>query len=138
MECKICQKNLEVYSEGKLTSDISYQIKTHLNQCSECAEKYQLLTITEKVITKEKETLSNPFLSTRIMSAITELENTKVPIYRRTLQPILLAASITIAVVFGVLAGSLYKPAKAQNIIPEELVYINDAGLESLAIYDNQ
>jgi len=139
MNCKECQNSLNEYLDKKLDDTSYLQVAKHLNDCHACTRQYALITIAENVINEEKQIPSNPFLATRVMAAIKKRQvRGKMPVYRRTLQPLFIAASLAIAIVFGVLAGSMYKPVASHQNVPEELVYINDATLESLAVYDNQ
>lgn len=139
MNCKECQNSLNEYLDKKLDDTAYLQVTKHLTDCHACGRQYALVTIAENVINEEKQIPSNPFLATRVMAEIKNQQvRVKIPVYQRTLQPLFIAASLTIAIAFGVLAGNMYKPVASQQNVPEELVYINDATLESLAVYDNQ
>jgi len=135
MNCSSCQKQLESYINGNLSGDILKSLKTHLEECEECHQVYTSMVITDKVINREKELKVNPFISTRIMEHINQQE--KVSVNRsfgwsRVLQPMLLTASVALALYIGISAGNLYQNTTAQNSIPEELMLMDDASMESL------
>jgi hypothetical protein len=111
------------------------QLKAHLNSCPGCAESYTLYLTALKVIDEERQVTSNPFLATRIMAAIEDLEKDAknveyLPAWKRILQPALLSVSILVAVGVGILAGGALSPSTENNYLPVELTYLNDADLE--------
>ena len=61
-------------------------------------------------------------------------------VFMRSLKPkpLLVAASIVLALFLGVLAGSFYQPANIAEQVPEELLYLNDAEMESLTYFMNE
>lgn len=88
----------------------------------------------------EKELKSNPFLVTRIMSGIEELEQNhesyqRIPAYQHILKPALLSISIAAAIFIGVLVGNIYLPKQSINKLPVEMTYMNDAALESVDLF---
>ena len=88
MNCQLCQKELDAYQEGILPEGIRTQVMAHLESCKNCAQSYQLISIADKVMNEEKSMQSNPFLVTRIMSGIEELEQNResllpVPAYQK-------------------------------------------------------
>jgi predicted anti-sigma-YlaC factor YlaD len=138
MNCQTCQKELGFYLQGKLPEDMKVQVEEHLKECKECTEEYLLINVSERVISEEKQKESNPFLATRIMAAIDQKqESYKVPVYSKLLKPVLISISIAVAIMLGVLEGDLYKPAQT-NKIPAELVYMDDAAIESVNMFSNQ
>jgi predicted anti-sigma-YlaC factor YlaD len=142
MNCNFCIEQLDDYRDGKLTEDDSIQVKTHLENCADCMEVYKLLVLTELVISEEKNTESNPFLVTRIISKINQSEKTlnqfdKIPVYQSVLKPVLVTISIVAAIFFGVIIGREYNSPIRSTNIPVELLYINDATLESIDFLSN-
>ena len=96
--------------------------------------------LANKVMEAEKETLSNTFLVTRIMSGIEEMDNkgetySQHTAYLKALKPILISVSLAAAIFIGILIGNIYFPADSTRKIPVELSYMNDAALESVEIY---
>lgn len=140
MNCQLCQKELDAYQEGILPEGIRIQVETHLGECKACAESFQLVSLANKVMDAEKEIKSNPFLVTRIMAGIEELEQNqvsyqRVPAYRSVLKPALISVSIAAAIFIGVLVGNIYLPTQLINKLPVEMTYMNDAALESVELF---
>ena len=141
MNCQLCQKELDAYCEGRSPADTRTQVETHLGVCKKCAESYKLQTLAERIIKKEKELLPNPFLQTRIMAQIENLEtvrNRAIPTYMQVLRSAIMATSLAAAIFFGVMMGSYYKPAGRGTTIPIELALIDDAAIESVDILSNE
>ncbi len=135
MNCSSCQKQLESFIAGSLSGDIQENLKIHLEECEECHRVYTAMVISNKVISQEKELKANPFISTRIMEHINQQEEVSVSRsfgWSRVLQPMLLTASVALALYIGISAGNLYQNTTAQNSIPEELMLMDDASMESL------
>lgn len=143
MNCNLCKQELEAYLEGRLPESTWVQIKTHLESCSDCTAIYQMETIANRVIADEKQVQSNPFLATRVMAGIEAMEQQSInqesiPVYRKALKPAFVTLSVVAAVLIGVFAGNSYQPSQQQRI-PVELIYMNDALLESVNLWsDNQ
>ena len=141
MNCQLCQKELDAYREARLPNDTRTQVEIHLGVCKKCADSYKLQTLAERVIKQEKELLPNPFLKTRIMAQIENLEsipNRAIPTYILVLRPAIIATSLAAAIFFGVMMGIIYKPAGRVKAIPLELALIDDATIESVDILSNE
>lgn len=141
MNCQLCQKELDAYREGRLPTDTLAQVEIHLEVCKKCAEIYNLQTLAERIINKEKELLPNPFLQTRIMAQIENLETSHyraIPTYIRVLRQAIIATSLAAAIFSGVMMGSIYKPAGNGKATPVELALINDATIESVDFLSNE
>jgi predicted anti-sigma-YlaC factor YlaD len=141
MNCQLCQKESEAYLGGGLPSVTRTQVEDHLGECKDCAEYYNLQALAESVINSEKELLPNPFLQTRIMARIEELEistNRVIPVYVRALRPAIIAISMAAAVFFGVTMGNISKPAAGTDEIPVELALIDDSRIESVDVLSNE
>lgn len=135
MNCQLCQKAADAYHEGKLPGDMKTQVEAHLEVCEKCRKSFKLQILADRVISHEKELISNPFLSTRIMARIETLETPDyitVPLYRRVLRPALMTVSLVAAILFGILIGRIYKPNTTGSQIPVELALIDDAAIESV------
>ena len=140
MNCQLCQKELDAYHEGTLPDGIRIQVESHLEDCKACAESFHLVSIANKVMDAEKGLNSNPFLITRIMAVIEELEQSResyqrIPVYQRILKPALISVSVAAAMFIGVLVGNIYFPSQAINKLPVEMTYMNDATLESVDLF---
>jgi len=143
MNCQLCQKKLDAYREGKMPDGMKIQVELHLENCEECAEYYQMAIIADKVMNEEKNEQSNPFLSTRIMADIEELEHQKaivrsIPKYKKVLKPALISISVAAAIFLGVFMGNIYNPIQTSKSIPIEMAYMNDAALESVNMFSNE
>lgn len=139
MNCQLCQKELDAYQEGILPEGIRTQVEAHLESCENCAQCYQLIRIADKVMDEEKSMQFNPFLVTRIMSGIEELEQNResfqpVPVYQKMVKTLIVSVSMAAAIFIGVVAGSNYTPTQPANKLPIEMTYMNDAALESVEL----
>lgn len=109
--------------------------------CEACKKNVQLVNFADRIMDEEKEVTANPFLATRIMASIEDLENRSekkhLPVFQQIMRPVLVSISIAAAAFFGVLSGSMYQPGSAVGKIPVELSYMNDASLESIALFAN-
>lgn len=83
----------------------------------------------EELIRREKETVPNPYLSTRVMAKIEGLkqERGKAPLW----QTITLAAGFAAAILMGVSLGNSY----VENGTPDIALNINDRQIENLSYY---
>jgi predicted anti-sigma-YlaC factor YlaD len=143
MNCQLCQKELEEYREGRLPEGIRAQVEKHLNNCKTCADIYNLESIAFKVFVHEKEIQSNPFLATRIMAQIKEMENKKstiesVPAFQRIIKPALIGISVSVALFAGVIMGNLYSSGETGKAIPVEMAYMDDASMEAINLFSNE
>ena len=140
MNCQLCQNEFDAYREGTLPDGTRIQVEKHLKSCSVCFECFQLLTLANEVMDAESKVQSNPFLVTRIMSGIEEMEQKSrshqhISAYQKVLRPILISASLAAAIFTGVLVGSAYLSTESERKIPVELSYLNDAALESVDLF---
>lgn len=140
MNCQLCQKELDPYREGILPEGIKAQVETHLRDCKACAESDQLLRLADKVVEEEKRLQSNPFLITRIMSGIEELEQSResyqpIPVFYKVFNSVMIGVSVAAAIFIGVVVGDNYSPVHPNNNLPIEMTYMNDAALESVEMF---
>lgn len=139
MNCKSCIQQMEPYLEGNMPDRARIQVEEHLASCEECTVVYRTWTLADRIMNEEKTTLANPFLASRIMASIEQMDdvraNRRNPFLQRVLKPVLVSASIAAAAFFGVLSGSLYQTDSANGTFPVELSYLNDATLESVDFY---
>ena len=141
MNCQLCQKELEAYREGILPSDMKTQVESHLETCEKCKQIYSLQILADKVIITEKELDPDPFLVTRVMAQIENLEEQEYEsgiMLTRILRPVMVTILLAGAVFFGILLGNLSRPAGSREKIPVELALINDSALESVIILSNE
>lgn len=141
MNCQLCRKEIDAYRGGKLPADMMTQVESHLKTCEACAEVLRLQAIADRVMNHEKETQSDPFLSTRVMALINnneEQEYNKRTVFTMLLKPVLITVSMAAAIFIGVLMGNLSYPGRNSEPIPVELALIDDATIESLNILTNE
>jgi predicted anti-sigma-YlaC factor YlaD len=140
MNCRSCQEKSEAYRNGSLPDDIRNQVEIHLKECNECSGSYRLFTIAEKVISEEKEFQSNPFLATRIMAQIENMENLMnqpVPVFTRIMRPLLMIISLAAAIFLGFIIGNMAVSSADNKVIPAELTLMDDAAIESVYLLSN-
>jgi predicted anti-sigma-YlaC factor YlaD len=140
MNCKSCRNELDEYLGGRLTEKTRKEVEQHLGECSTCSLLLSRLRLADQVIESERNTESNPFLSTRVMAAIDSIENSRMvkplPSFAgKFLKPALITISVTAAVFLGILAGNIGRNYLAASQIPEEIVYLNDSDMESVSLY---
>jgi len=133
MNCQSCQKESEAYRANKLSADKRTQVEAHLEICKDCVNNYSIGSIIDTVINREKETISNPFLATRVMAVLETRENgsmVRKSIFNRVLRPAIITISMAAAILSGVMLGNIYQV----NIkpLPFEISLIDDSTIESL------
>lgn len=139
MNCSTCQENMSGYLSENLSEDLMNSVQKHLEVCYTCNAVYSAQMLTDKVIESEVSVQSNPFLSTRIMSEIDKQgmevkRNVFSTVFQKMLQPALITLSLTAAVIIGIVVGQIYLSSDVNRSIPEELVYLDDASIESLSL----
>jgi predicted anti-sigma-YlaC factor YlaD len=137
----MCQKVSDSYHEEKLSDDMKVQVDAHLETCKDCREQYNVESLAYRIIDEEKEAEFNPFLATRIMSQIENLETERkqtIPIYEKLLRPALITGLLCIALISGVTIGNLTNPEGYKESIPEELALIDDSSIESVDLLLNE
>jgi predicted anti-sigma-YlaC factor YlaD len=141
MNCQLCKNLSEAYAEGSLTSDTKSKVEAHIADCEECREVFRLQSLAGSIIKHEKETVSNPFLATRVMALIEDSEirsYSQVPLFKRVIRPVLITTALAAALFYGIIIGNIYKGAGTGSTIPIELALINDANLESVNLLSNE
>jgi predicted anti-sigma-YlaC factor YlaD len=141
MNCNDCQTKITSYPEKKPSPETLQSIKTHLHTCKDCRALYAASVWVDAFVTEEKRIKVNPFMTTRVMAQIEKQEAVSANAgFVRLLKPqsLLVAASLVLALVLGVSAGSFYQPANLTEQVPEEFLYLNDAGMESLTYLINE
>lgn len=143
MDCKLCQEEIERYLEGSLPEGTKFKVAEHLKECAKCNGEFMFLKLADKVICEEKELESDPFLVTRVMALIENVEQKPgyyvfSRIFGKALKPALITVTLTVALLLGIVAGSLNNPVDQLIQIPDELSYMDDAFIESLEFYLNE
>lgn len=115
MKCKHIQKNLVFYTEGEVSPIMEQQISQHLEQCTECRQKYQRLQKVWAHLTPQQVT-APPFFTTQVLGRLEDQYSGQYQPYyqklwRQVLQPaavyvVLIATGITLGILLGQSAGS--------------------------------
>ena len=133
MDCLNCEKHINDYQEGKLSPDQMAAVKQHLKSCSSCLELHNTLLSLEQLIQNEKRTVPSSGLTDRVMNSIRP-ENRILRLetkLQHVLQPLLIAASITLAILGGMSIGNSYNSIKSAQKVPIELALMDDLSIES-------
>jgi len=141
MNCQLCQKELDAYSEGRLPDDMKTQVEEHFKHCTDCAESYNLQLLAQTIINQEKVVSPDPYLTTRIMAQIENQEETvheTISPFTRVLRPALIITSIAASIFFGVMIGNIYKPSARLLPRPVELALIDDIAIEAVNVLSNE
>ena len=85
----------------------------------------------QAAIREEKNTSFNPFLATRILAAIEKEKTDRTSIFIPAWKKVVVAMSLLVAIAAGYYTGNLYE----RNNNPDEVVLINDYGMEQLEFY---
>jgi predicted anti-sigma-YlaC factor YlaD len=140
MNCKLCRKELNAYRQGTLPGDIRSQVESHLQGCRNCAGIYKLLIVAERVMNEEKKLKSDPFLPTRVMARIEEINSPavwRIPVFTRLAKPVVLVLLLAFVIALGVTIGSMYRFVPERDSLPAEMSLIDDATIESVSFLSN-
>lgn len=139
MNCQVCQKVLEAYLDDRFPEMEKAGVEEHIRSCEVCAESLRIARLTHNVMEEEKSVQPDPFLVTRVMAGIEEVDTVMevVPAYQRVLRPALIGISVAAAIFAGVFAGNFYNLGNEEVKVPVEMSYMDDAALESLSVYNN-
>jgi predicted anti-sigma-YlaC factor YlaD len=134
MNCSICEIYLADYLDGILPPDLIHEVQNHLEDCVNCKLLYDALLSTNQLIAEEKGVIPSSGLTDRVMvlvqqrNRIVAAETNQPGIF----QPLLIAASITIAVLAGIRVGNLYYTTRPAKQVPVELSLMDDFSMESV------
>jgi predicted anti-sigma-YlaC factor YlaD len=114
-------------------------VEDHLNNCIECSLYYKVLTLSEMIISREKEIEPGPYLASGIMSAIENSESeAEVSKLFRILKPAIMTASLAAAIFAGILIGNVYAPVVKSAPVPIELALMNDGEIELIDVLSTE
>lgn len=115
MNCEMCEKKLVCYIEGLLDEVDRLAVEKHINICQQCRlEADKIAKLQERLILRGEEISDNTFLEERVLEQIyieksqlanhNPMANLTITIrhLRKNLIKYIAAASITIALVFGI------------------------------------
>lgn len=133
MDCLNCEKHMNYFLEGKLSPDQTAAVEQHMNSCPSCLELHNTLLFVEQLIQKDRRVVPSSGLTDRVMNSILA-ENKIIRLETRIqqiLQPLLIAASITLAILGGISIGNSYNGNKSAQNVPIELALMDDLSIES-------
>ncbi len=101
MNCKTVNTNLSSFIEGNLPFEAKQEIAIHLNSCSQCKYKLQVLkSVLEEVEIEKNELNANPFLAQKIWSMAEPMVAPIIPLRTKTIVTIA-AAGLAIGLIIG-------------------------------------
>lgn len=108
MKCKEVHKILPGYLAGDLPEDKFLQLQAHLDSCTDCNALADRVMETEKLLSEKTEITEQPFFYTRLSAKIKKLEEEKMPsaVYKRLLQPAMVAIVVLTAILSGIYLGT--------------------------------
>lgn len=136
MECKKCKENLIFFHESSLDRLEMDDIKFHINNCKDCQKAYQQIVRSFEVIHIEKQIVSNPFLSTRIIQAIESKSNTRKVGFNIKFHPALYMLMVVFAMLIGILLGNSYQLIESNSIATNQIdeIFISDFEQENIEL----
>ncbi len=85
----------------------------------------------DALIAEERNTVMNPYLSTRVMAAIEQQHERKTGIRPLLWKPVLAIASLALVILLGITVGNAYTSETTE----QAFVLTNDAATEQFAFY---
>lgn len=134
MNCDSCRKLSGDFLSKSLPAVTLESIANHLSTCSSCSEFYKLENRIDLLVARDLEQEPGPFVKTRIMAAITNVDK-PVHATKRTvlaLKPVLITLSMAAAIYAGVLIGSILEKKPSADKLPVEMALIDDSVIESI------
>ena len=116
MNCKKTRTRLLDYIEGKLDPASQKVTEAHLAACSECKGFLEEMQHFHDLMLEEKDTGSNPFLTNRVLEAVSDQKVTSDKSQGWSLSKLAAAAAIVILIAGGIMGG-----LEIGNLITSEL-----------------
>ena len=138
MNCKECIDYLEQYRSGLLPEATSMLVGEHLSKCSSCAASLRALAGIERFIALEKEQQPSPFLASKIMARIGNMEASPSASVSTRFRSLVFAASVAATIALGILIGSLYQNGNLRASGSDDMAFIDDASLESVHLLTSE
>ncbi|MEI6433603.1 MAG: zf-HC2 domain-containing protein [Bacteroidota bacterium] len=109
MDCLFVREHLFSYREKQLSEKENKAFEDHLHSCGECYGIVAGFQAVAAVIDQKKADEPNPFIRTRtiqrIESALEQSKETVNPLFRRSLQPVIVSLFLLISVAIGFSIG---------------------------------
>jgi hypothetical protein len=141
MNCQFCQQESDAYRSRKLSGDLKKQVEEHLKNCKDCAESYDIQSLSEEVINQEKSIKPDPDLTSIIMARLEIFEKPTINVmssFTRIWKPALITASMAAAIFAGVLIGNIYTTSTRELSKPVEFALIDDVAIEAVNSLSNE
>lgn len=137
MKCKTLRNDLIFYAEDSISAERRQLIDSHLEECSECREFLIFLKQSVKVIEKDKEISSNPFLYTRILTKIDANEHQTSGYSKRLIPAFAFSIILAASILGGVYLGKLYSEntSRYSSDLQEEISYLDEIKQESIETF---
>ncbi len=132
MTCSELQGSLAEYAEGGLSVQHRSEVEKHLDSCTLCTRRYELLLECYDYIRQEKITEPDPFMYTRIMAIMEEKQKVQpVSGDHRILRPVIITVLAVMFVITGIKLGLSFDHNKTLAIdYKNELYYLNEVQSE--------
>ena len=119
MDCHFVRSHLFSYQEQQLSDEKQKEFEEHVHSCEECSRIAAGFQSVAAIMDKKKSLELNPFIRTRTIQRIeTELEKIneiRYPLFRRSLQPVLISLLLMIAIAIGFSVGKKLDTTLSMN-----------------------
>lgn len=141
MKCTEFQKKMIFYIDADLDKVENDAMEAHLQKCEECRILFNQFVSCYRSAETEHQPEANPFLYTRIMQKIENMQerrtySTLKPALVKFLQPSLFSLFLIVGISIGVFLGSQFQvnEQKTKAMASTEEIYMNDFEMEELEI----
>jgi len=119
MDCLFVRDHLFSYQEQQLSGEEQKEFEEHLHSCEECNRIANGFQSVATIMDKKKSVEPNPFIRTRtiqrIESALEKANEPRYPLFRRSLQPVLISILLMIALAIGFSVGKKLDTTLSMN-----------------------
>jgi predicted anti-sigma-YlaC factor YlaD len=133
MNCSKGRTNILLYAEGLLDKRESLALESHMKECSDCRKFMLYVKESLKSIESEKNTVSNPFMATRVLN---EMGKRRQPVryIKRWVPAFSFVILFILAIIGGINLGKVYSNIirSNNNELQEEMSYIDDIEQEQI------
>lgn len=142
MKCTDLHKDLIFYLDDELTPERKAAVNHHLKGCSKCAAFLKELEASWRIIEREKNVDTNPFLLTRIEARLQEQKHATtakgwVLVPQRIAQPVFFSLLLVVAIYGGIKLGE--SPVNVgQDEKIENQLYLDDFNSEPIESFLTQ
>lgn len=131
MSCKAYNNLFDLYVNQTISDNDKIMFEAHIENCQQCRNSLIRLIAFEQFVKSEQQIVSNPYLTTRIISTI---ENLKVKQniatqwkYSKLLKPVIITLGIFTAIFIGNHIGKIYQLYQNSTMVSTyDDIYITD------------